>query len=156
MVSKEPTHRTRVEMLRKHDNSALRSVLILAYDRSIEWDFEPGWKPEYKPALLEIDIEGSLYQQMRFIDKFLVRGRYPNMDPERRKLLFVQLLEAVTPDDAKLLIALKDKKLSWPNIGRRVVREAIPGLLPEEVGDERPSADRADPGAPEGGVAGPA
>ncbi len=135
MASAEPTHRARVECLKKHDHTAVRTIFQLAYSPGIEWNFDKGWKPDYTPSI-DIDIEGSLYQALRHVDKFLVGGRYPDMDPERRKILFIQLLEAVTPGDAKLLIALKDKKIAWPNLGRKVVREAFPGLLPEEKSDE--------------------
>ena len=48
----------------------------------------------------------------------------------KREQLFIELLENVTPADAKLLCAIKDKKLPWKGIDESMVREAFPGLLP--------------------------
>lgn len=44
----------------------------------------------------------------------------------KREMMFVQLCEGVHPDEAKILIAVKDQKLTslYPNITRKVVADA--------------------------------
>ena len=46
--------------------------------------------------------------------------------------LFIEMLESVAPADAKLLCAIKEKKLPWKGITPEIVNEAFPGLLPNE------------------------
>lgn len=49
-----------------------------------------------------------------------------NLTATKREMLFVQLCESIHPDEAKILIAVKDQKLHelYPNITPRVVAEA--------------------------------
>ena len=46
--------------------------------------------------------------------------------------MFVGLLERLDPEDAKLLIAVKDKKLSYKGLTYKLVKDTWPDLLPEE------------------------
>lgn len=69
------------------------------------------------------------------IRKFYIfcRQDLPNL---KRETMFVQLCEGVHPEEAKILIAIKDQKLTslYPNITRALVAEAgyIPPLTKEE------------------------
>ena len=51
------------------------------------------------------------------------------------------LLEALDPDDADLILGMKDKKMIYPGITYELVASTFPGLLPEKeeapVGKER-------------------
>lgn len=129
MVAEAPSGE-RVEKLRRlaSHHQALVSVLCLALDPAIEFDFTPGWVPEYAPSPY-FDQEGALHQQMRFMDKFLKGGRYPSISEEKRRLLFTFFLEALDAKDAELMTAVKDKRLPY-GLTRSLVDEAFPGLLP--------------------------
>lgn len=63
-----------------------------------------------------------------------------DLTPMKRETMFVQLCEAVHPDEAKILIAVKDQALTdlYPNITRQVVAAAgfIPQLSVEEQKQE--------------------
>ena len=59
-----------------------------------------------------------------------VEGGNPSLKQLRRESLFVQLLETVSADDAKLLLAIKDKYLPYPGVTPDIIKEAFPGLLP--------------------------
>lgn len=131
MASEKETHRERVDFLRQNGSQALVAVVSMALDPRLVWDFDKGWKPDYRVTEY-FDQEASLYQAVRKIDKFLVGG-YPGLEREAKKRLFIQLLESVSPLDAELLVAAKDKKLPWPGLGRKVINEAFPGTLPEPV-----------------------
>ena len=54
-----------------------------------------------------------------------------NLPMLRREAMFVQLLERLTPKDAKLLIDMKDKKISYKGLSYKLVRDTWPDLLPE-------------------------
>jgi hypothetical protein len=111
-------------------NPAVLGALQLCLDPRIVWALPAGWNPEFKPNIF-MDQEGYLHQQMRFMGKFLVNDRYANLGEERRKLLFIQLLEGVAPNDAELLLCAKDKKLPF-KLTRKLVEEALPGLIKSE------------------------
>lgn len=128
-ISEAPTYRQRLEAMRQHDSWALRAVFSLALDPRYVWDFEKGWKPEYR-ACVYFDQEGVLYQEMKKIGKFLVDG-YPGLTSEKKKALFTQLLESVAPADAELLVAMKNKKIPYKGFGKSFVNEAFPGLIPD-------------------------
>ena len=48
------------------------------------------------------------------------------MKPLRRETMFIELLESVNKDDAKLLISIKDGKLPYNGITKKLVQEALP------------------------------
>jgi hypothetical protein len=43
--------------------------------------------------------------------------------------MFIELLQTVCPDDAKLLIAVKDKKLPFEGLSAKTVLKAFPNLF---------------------------
>ena len=55
-----------------------------------------------------------------------MRGELPNMTSMRREQLFIQLLEALDPDDAELIIAMKDKSSPYKNLTKKLVMETFP------------------------------
>ena len=128
-VASAPNQKERIKLLQHYDNFAMRVILRLAYDPTLVWDFDEGWKPEYKPSIY-YDQEGALYQGIRFINKFLVDG-YAGLTREKKKVLFVQLLEGLTPADAAMMTTIIKKKFPFKGIGPATVKEAYPGLLEE-------------------------
>jgi len=118
----------RIDWLRHNNSVALESVLRGAYDSTIKWLLPEG-SPPYKPSEL-VDQQHILYAESRKLYLF-IEGGNPNLNPLRREALFVQLLEAVDPEDAKLLLAVKDKKIPYPHISPEFVRKAFPGILHE-------------------------
>ncbi|NDB83826.1 MAG: hypothetical protein EB127_14045, partial [Alphaproteobacteria bacterium] len=50
----------------------------------------------------------------------------------KREQLFIGLLESLDKEDAKLLCAVKDKKLPYKGITQQVVKDAFPGLIQEK------------------------
>jgi len=126
MVSNLNTEEERVVMLQKNHSVPLVNILKGAFDPGIKW-LLPDGDPPYKPNNLH-DQEGSLYSQARKLYLF-VEGGNPNLNQLKREALFIELLETVDHEDAKLLIAMKDKKIPYPNITASLVNKAFPGLL---------------------------
>ena len=123
-VIKTPENKDKVDILRRNDHPGLRSILLLAFN-DFEWVLSKG-TPRYTPCP-HLDCEGVLYNELKRIYLFLKDGN-DDLEPARREVLFIQLLESVTPSDARLLLDLKDKKI--PNkIHIEIVEEAFPGLL---------------------------
>ena len=48
-------------------------------------------------------------------------------------MLFINMLEALDPDDAKLLLSIKSKVMPYEGITRELVKEVFPNLVKEYV-----------------------
>jgi hypothetical protein len=90
----------------------------------------PEGTPPYKPlpdaADAEITMQNASRQFYLFIEGNSDAQR--NLKPIRREQLFIQLLESVNPDDVKVLIGMKDRKLPYKGVTRKLVAEAFPNL----------------------------
>lgn len=113
--------------LREHDSEPLRYILELAFHPNVGWNLPPG-APPYKECEV-LDTEGRLYHDSRTLPMYLTGNRL-DLSQVKREMLFIGLLESIYPADAKLLIAVKDKKVKGLN--RDIVNLAFPGLIPNE------------------------
>jgi hypothetical protein len=126
-ASKIASRKEKIDYLRENQSFPMKIVLQYALDPNIEWLLPPG-APPYKANQLE-DQESVLYHEAKKMYLF-VKGGNDNLKPLRREALFLQLLENVTPEDAKLLLAAKDKKIPYPGITYKLIKEAFPDILP--------------------------
>ncbi len=115
----------KINILRENDSEPLRYVLELAFHPNVGWWLPPG-APPYKP-LDGIDLEGCLYRESRQFPTFL-SGNRPDLAPWQRENIFIQFLESIHPDDAELMLQVKDKKVKGLNV--QTINEAFPGLIP--------------------------
>ena len=88
----------------------------------------PEGAPPYQPLDKSMDNQGMLYSEMRRMYVFLANG--PQMPQARREQMYVQLLEQLDPDDAKLIIEAKDRKIK--GVSKKTVQQAFPDLLPNQ------------------------
>lgn len=126
-VSETKSRQDKINLLREHDSFALRIVLQYALDPNIKWLLPEG-QPPYKPNQLN-DLESVFYKEARRMYLF-VDGGNKDLKQNRREQLFIELLESVDKEDAVLLAAIKDKKIPYPTITYKLVKEAIPSILP--------------------------
>ncbi len=61
-----------------------------------------------------------------------LEGGNDNLTPLRREQLFISLLESIDKEDAKLMLAAKDKKIPYKGITTKLVNTAFPGLISQE------------------------
>jgi hypothetical protein len=128
-VNKLKKKEEKVAALQHNDSFIIRTILQGALDPRVKWLLPEG-TPPYKPSEL-VDQENVLLREARRLIHF-VEGGNPDLKQMRRETLFVELLESVAPSDAKLLCSIKDKKLPFKGITVDIVKEAFPGLLPDE------------------------
>jgi hypothetical protein len=127
LVVKQDTDEKKIEVLRKYDCTPLRDVIRYAYDPNITWLLPEG-PYDYKPSV-EYGNEGYLYAETRRL--YLFVDPNVNLDPNKRKNLFLNMLETVNKEDAKILLEAKDRNLS--KLDYKLAYDAFPGLLPEHV-----------------------
>lgn len=94
---------------------------------------EPPFKPADQPlGMTDINLHAEAKRMAVFIRK--------DLTPIKRETLFVGLLESIHPSEAKVLIAMKDQKLSklYKNITHKLVSDA--GFIPAPVKKEKTEA----------------
>lgn len=119
----------RAAYLREHDSEALRIILQCGVDSRVQFALPPG-SPPYKPTTY-LDAHGQLYNEAKRMELFIEAFR-PDIKQVKREMLFIGMLESVHPEDATLLIAMKDKRFP-KTITPHVVNLAFPGLVYEQV-----------------------
>lgn len=117
----QKTKKEKVNVLRKTANGQVLTVLKYTLSPRISWDLPEG-APPYKPANKNMDLQGVLYAALRKLHYYMPGN---NIRAWKREQMFTQLLEQVDPDDAKLLLAMKDKKLPF-GLTESVIKEAFP------------------------------
>ena len=126
-VSKLKKKEDKIAALQANDSYILRTVLQGAFDPRIKWALPEG-TPPYKVNDL-VDQENVLIKDVRKLVYFVEGGS--NIKALKRETLFIEFLESLAPADAKMILAMKEKKLPWKSITPQLVNEAFPGFLPE-------------------------
>jgi hypothetical protein len=116
----------RVEALRQNCNEPCKIVLQYMFHPDVKFALPEG-KPPFRYS--QFDEHNMLHSEARKLYLFL-EGVNPEMKPMKRESLFLQILESVTPDDADLLIAMKDKKSPYKGLTKDVAVAAFPEIFP--------------------------
>ena len=125
-TSKLPNEEEQIKCLRANDNSTIKTILKFCFDPNIKWLLPEGDAP-YKPCEYP-NIDNMLYGEARRLYLF-VEGGNPNLTTLKRESMFVDLLQSINPEDAKLLVAIKDKKFPYKGLTAATVLKAFPGLF---------------------------
>ena len=116
----------KIEVLRRYDTSELRMLMKGAFDPKLEW-LMPEGKPPYKPNEAPIGTEHTwLKQEVKRMFHFL-KGGNPQLSQMKRDTMFIQMLEGLSDEEAKLLIQVKDKELNkhYKGLTANLVKEAF-------------------------------
>lgn len=125
-VLEKKTKNEKVKALKKNNSFALRSILKGMYDKNIEFFFPPT-EPPYEPSGL-VDNQGVLHHEAKKLGMFVKGGTHPNLHYIKRENLFIQMLEQVHKDDAKILIDMIQKK-GYKGLTKATINEAFPNLI---------------------------
>jgi hypothetical protein len=124
--SKE-TRKEKINYLQKHrDNKVLRELLRYVFDSEVTFALPEG-SPPYEPNQFAEPHDSGLYRELRKFYLF-IEPVNPNVHQVKRESLFIDLLESLHPDEAKLVCAVKDKKLPYKGITKKLVKDAFPDL----------------------------
>jgi hypothetical protein len=127
-VAKLKKTQEKIDAIKANDSIQLRIILQGAFDPNVVCLLPEG-EPPYKPNDL-VDQEHVLIRECEKL-RYYIKGFYDNLPQAKRESMFVELLERVAPEDAKLLCAIKDKKLPFNGITINHVKEGLPGLIVE-------------------------
>lgn len=125
-VAKLKTKKDKIEYLQKYNTDALRMVIKSSFDPKIEWALPEGDVP-YTPNEAPEGTEHTvLSQEARTLFNF-IKGGNGQLTQNKRETMFVQMLEGLHADEAKLIVAAKDKRLHqvYKGLSANVVKEAF-------------------------------
>lgn len=118
----------RVNYLKEQDCTALRDILRINFDDTIELSLPPGAPPFKKFD----DSTGRTAKELRFeYPKFanFVQAATPKLNQFKRETIFIDLLESIHPDDAQLFCNAKDKNIKLKYVTKAMIKTAFPNLI---------------------------
>lgn len=129
-VENEKSRKNKIEILRQNDIMPLLDVLRGTFDETIQWNLPPG-TPPYTPNNPESVPSTLLKKHLDF--KYFVKGlRESNrLNPIRRERMFIDVLEAIHPRDAEVVVSMINKKSPVKGLTKALVKEAFPKLIQE-------------------------
>ena len=128
-VEKAKSKKEKQDLLRKYSGPALKQILGFTFNPNVKWLLPEGIPP-YKPAKDSSDIQGQLVAELRRLYLFVEGNNdtQKNLKQLRREQLFIEMLESVDPGDAKVLLGMKEGKLPFKSITRKLIAETFPNL----------------------------
>jgi hypothetical protein len=153
VVSKQRSNAKKVEALKKYDCLPLKSILIWNFDESVISLLPPGEVP-YGNLKEDVTASGSLSDKIKASSQSqnsiaeesqrakktsirkestklynFVKGGNDSLSSIRREVMFINILEGLHPEEAEILVLVKDKKLSTKyKISFDNVKEAYPDI----------------------------
>jgi hypothetical protein len=128
-IGNAKTREEKSDLLLKRENFATKAILQLNFHPSAKWLLPPG-SPPYTPATDGDMTSNSLHYEVKKLDYYTDPSPH-ELPMLRRESMFVGLLERLDPEDAIMIIEVKDKKLSYKGLTYKMVRDTFPDLLPE-------------------------
>lgn len=135
------TKKEKIEYLRTNNSLPLRSILKGAFDSSVEFNLPKGEPPYRKDDAPKGFEPSNLYKVQKRFKYFAKGGLGDGMSPVRREKMFIDCLESLHPDEAQLLLNMKDQKLGgkYTGITPKLVSEVWPTLLAKPLVAKRSS-----------------
>ena len=116
----------KIDVLRQYDKPALRQILKGCFDPKIEWEL-----PEGIPPYIENDVPAGtehtlLINETKKLWQF-VKGADAATNKLQKETMFIQMLEGLHKDEAKVLLDMKNGTLNktYKGLTSDMVREAF-------------------------------
>ena len=123
------TKSEKVKVLQQNNSQALRSLFIWNYDDSVVSAIPDGDVP-YRPNPAPMGTEHTLLEKEARKFYYFVKGGADNLPSMKKENMFIQMLEGLHEDEAKVLCLVKDKQLGKRyRITKAVVETAFPTIV---------------------------
>ena len=122
------TKSQKVKILQENNSQALRSLFIWNYDDSVQSALPDGDVP-YRPNPAPMGTEHTLLEKEARKFYYFIKGGADNLPSMKKENMFIQMLEGLHEEEAKVLCLVKDKQLGKRyRITKAVVQEAFPTI----------------------------
>lgn len=127
--SQAKARKDKITVLQKHSSACLKDILRGLFDDRVQWNL-PGGTPPYTASHAESTPSTLLKQNLKF--QYLVKGIKTSDDLPafKREKIFIDMLEVVHPEDAKILVSMINKKSPVKGLTKKIAQEAYPNLIP--------------------------
>ena len=123
------TKSQKVKILQENNSQALRSLFIWNYDDSVLSALPDGDVP-YRPNPAPMGTEHTLLEKEARKFYYFIKGGADNLPSMKKENMFIQMLEGLHEDEAKVLCLVKDKQLGKRyRITKAVVETAFPSIV---------------------------
>ena len=128
LVDKQRSKAKKIDILREYADDALKAILIWNFDPTAISVIPEGAVP-YKENEVPVGTDHtSLRREWKNLYHF-VKGGNDRLSAIRRETMFIQMLEGLHPEEAKIICLVKDKNLeSQYKITYDVVQQAYPDI----------------------------
>lgn len=130
-VQKAATQEERIQVLKDNNCLAIRDVLRASFDDTIVFTL-PAGDPPYKDSLSKEGMSPTnLIRSTNRFTYFVKGGLGDQLKAVKRETMFLALLEGIHPLDAKIVCAMKDKKLQelYPALSKELTKAVWPKLI---------------------------
>ena len=123
-VEEEKTEKGKIKALQTLSTWSSKTMLQVAYRDGVELDL-----PEGAPPFQKLTTITKPYK--RRLERLTACVKSSGAPKFKKEQQFIWLLETIHEQDANVLIACKDKKLTdlYPSITKELVKTALPKLL---------------------------
>tara|TARA_B100001939_G_scaffold181927_1_gene156744 strand:+ start:5612 stop:6028 length:417 start_codon:yes stop_codon:yes gene_type:complete len=125
--SEQPNRYQKIEFLKENAIPAIKDICRGAYDDKLEFILPEG-KPPYTPNRPE-STPSSLRQRHKDFGLFVKGARSAGTPQYKIENIFIQMLEAIHPEDALIVLNMVAKKAPVKGLTKKIVEEAFPNLL---------------------------
>ena len=127
-VDSQRTKAKKVEALREYRDDSLTAILIWNFDDRVKSAVPEGQVP-YKENEVPVGTDHtSLRREWKNLYHF-IKGGNDTLSSLRRETMFIQMLEGLHPEEAKIICLVKDKNLTEKyNLTMDIVAEAFPEI----------------------------
>ena len=128
LVDSQRTKAKKIQILQEYSDDALKAILIWNFDPTAISVIPSGPVP-YKENEVPVGTDHtSLRREWKNLYHFL-KGGNDSLSTMRRETMFIQMLEGLHPEEAKIICLVKDKDLeSRYKITYDMVQQAYPDI----------------------------
>jgi hypothetical protein len=127
-AGKQRSKAKKVEVLQEYANPALKTLFIWNFDDTVISVVPAGDVPYTENEVPVGTDHTSLRKEYKHLYNF-VKGGNDSLSSLRRETMFIQMLEGLHPEEAKILCLVKDKKLQTKyKITYDIVKDAYPDI----------------------------
>ena len=128
LAAKQRSKAKKIEILKEYETDALKTIFIWNFDDTVISVVPEGQVPFKKNEVPVGTDHTSLRREHKNLYHF-VKGGNDSLSTIRKETMFIQLLEGLHPEEAKILCLVKDKCLQTKyKLTYDVVAEAYPDI----------------------------
>ena len=128
-VETQKTKAKKVQALQEYRDDSLTAILIWNFDDRVQSAIPEGVVP-YKENEVPVGTDHtSLRREWKNLFHF-IKGGNDELSSLSRETMFIQMLEGLHPEEAKIICLVKDKNLAEKyKLTRELVAEAFPDIV---------------------------